>query len=197
MAKSLLDFRNFVLSKYPRMPANQKDALDSFVKQKLAEQITGGGVPITDIPTDLSLAGVMAGQVQAGTYQPGGSAAKPAAKDVALAQSGIQNLNDVRKIYKDDPNVLTKQLLPGQYLSRKFDSATYDMADTLLRLRTGAQANPTEIRGYMKKIAPSFGDSPDVVEYKLTKLERDLQAYMGKQPTKSTKVGKYTIEAIE
>lgn len=53
------------------------------------------------------------------------------------------------------------------------------MADTLLRLRTGAQANPNEIRGYMNKIAPSFGDDPETIEYKLNKLESDLKSYLG------------------
>lgn len=109
---------------------------------------------------------------------PGDNVGKTTAKDYGLAKSGLKNVKDVRKLYEEDPSVLTKQLIPGQFASRKFDSAVYDAADTLLRLRTGAQANPSEIRGYMKKIAPTFGDSPDVVNYKLAKLESDLAFYL-------------------
>ena len=54
----------------------------------------------------------------------------------------------------------------------------YDAVDALLRLRTGAQANPSEIRGYMNKIGPTFGDSEDVVKYKLDKLENDFNDYL-------------------
>jgi hypothetical protein len=100
-----------------------------------------------------------------------------AAKDAGTIQAGLANLQDVRKMLTEDPTLLQKQLVPGQPFSRQLDSALYDMADTLLRLRTGAQANPAEIKGYMSKIAPSWLDSPDDIKYKLDKLERDLQEY--------------------
>jgi hypothetical protein len=168
MAKSIMDFRNFVLSKYPKMPANQKDALDSFVKQKMAEQISAGGVNVSDIQSDPTLMAVQAQQVESGTYQPkSAEGSKPAAKDVALAKSGLKNLEDVKQLYANDPLVLAKELVPGKFFSRKYNTASYDMADALLRLRTGAQANKTEITGYMKTIAPSFGDSPEDVAYKV------------------------------
>lgn len=102
-----------------------------------------------------------------------------AAKDKGTVNAGLTNLKDVRQMLEEDPSLLAKQLIPGQFLSRKLDSALYDMADTLLRLRTGAQANPNEIRGYMNKIAPSFGDDPETIEYKLNKLESDLKSYLG------------------
>lgn len=99
------------------------------------------------------------------------------AKDYGLAKSGLKNVETMWKLYQKDPDVLTKQLVPGQFFSRKFDSAVYDAADTLLRLRTGAQANPDEIRGYMKKIAPTFGDTPDDVLFKVQKMVSDLKSY--------------------
>ena len=101
-----------------------------------------------------------------------------AAKDLALAKTGLNLVDDVEQIYEEDPSVLTKQLMPGKYASRKYDTAVYDMADALLRLRTGAQANPSEIRGYMQTIAPSFGDSSEVVSYKLNKMRQDFINYM-------------------
>lgn len=199
MAKSLQEFRQFVVSNSPNISKADLAQLDEFVKQKSAEQVAAGGVPIENIETsDPVKLALQAQQVQAGTYKPVETEKAPAAKDMALAQSGLKNLEDVKKLYSEDPYVLAKQLIPGKYFSRKFDTATYDMADALLRLRTGAQANPSEIKGYMKTIAPSFGDSPEVVAYKLMKLERDLSAYTGNKPNiTNKKVGKYTIEAIE
>lgn len=96
-----------------------------------------------------------------------------------LGNSGVQAIKDVRQLYNEDPNVLSKQLIPGHFLSRKFDAAMYNAADTLLRLRTGAQANPAEIRGYMERLGPSFGDSPDVVEYKLSQMEKAISDSTG------------------
>lgn len=114
------------------------------------------------------------------TAKSGGAGANvgiTSAKDYGLAKSGLKNVETMWKLYQEDPDVLTKQLVPGQFFSRKFDSAVYDAADTLLRLRTGAQANPDEIRGYMRKIAPSFGDTADDVLFKVRKMVSDLKSY--------------------
>lgn len=110
---------------------------------------------------------------------PNSSAAvgKVSAQSKGLAQTGLRSVRDVRNFYKQDPSLLNKQLVPGQFFSRQFDSALYDATDALLRLRTGAQANPSEIRGYMTKFGPTFGDTPADVKYKLDKLEKDFMDY--------------------
>src|SRR3990167_1540988 len=98
-----------------------------------------------------------------------------------LGKSGLEAIQEARNIYEKDPNVLTKQLVPGPYklLSKRFDAALYNAADTVLRLRTGAQANPSEIRGYMTRLAPSFGDDPETAEFKFKQLEKILSDASG------------------
>lgn len=108
--------------------------------------------------------------------QSGGATAQQA----GLVRAGLKNVNDVESMLKEDPNLLAKQLIPGKIASRKFDSAIYDAADSLLRLRTGATANPSEIKAYANSIAPSFGDSKEVIAYKIAKLRSDLNSYIGK-----------------
>jgi hypothetical protein len=108
-------------------------------------------------------------------------------KVTGLGESGLRTLSQVKDLYEKDPNVLTKQLIPGQYASRSFDTALYNTVDALLRLRTGAQANPAEIRGYMKKLGPTFGDSPDVVQQKLNNLEAEF-AYQANKTAQGIKL---------
>lgn len=98
-----------------------------------------------------------------------------------LVKAGTNNIDVAEKMFNQDPNLLTKQLLPGHFASRQFDAALYDAVDALLRLRTGAQANPTEIRGYMQRIGPTFGDSPETVKFKFNQLRNDLSSYVGGQ----------------
>jgi len=100
-----------------------------------------------------------------------------------LVNTGIRSANEAWAMYQKDPLLLTKQLIPGKFGSRAFDKAMYDAVDTLLRLRTGAQANPSEIRGYMERLGPNFGDSREVVQYKIESLIKDLNDYV---PTPTT-----------
>jgi hypothetical protein len=107
------------------------------------------------------------------------SASAETMKLQGLGKSGIEAIQEARKIYKEDPSVLTKQLIPGHFLSKKFDAVLYNAADTVLRLRTGAQANPSEIKGYMTRLSPSFGDDADTVEFKFKQLEEILSSASG------------------
>lgn len=101
-------------------------------------------------------------------------------KVIGMAKSGVKAIQDAREMYKQDPSLLMKQIVPGHFFSRKFDAALYNAADTVLRLRTGAQANPSEIRGYMERLGPSFGDDPDDVAYKFNQFEQILIDSAGK-----------------
>lgn len=91
-----------------------------------------------------------------------------------LARTGIKAASDVERIYSDDPGILTKQLIPGKFMSRSYDSALFAAVDTLLRIRTGAQAPETEVRKYMSAFGPNFGDTPEDAAYKLTNLKNAL-----------------------
>ena len=88
-----------------------------------------------------------------------------------LAKAGKRGLATVKQELKKDPNVVVKQLIPGTYLSRQFDSGLFRTIEALLRLRTGAAAPESEVRRYMKQIGPRFGDSPEVIQTKLNDLE--------------------------
>lgn len=117
---------------------------------------------------------------------PAGTTPELAAKDRALVMSGLQSLSAVEKMLQQDPSVLTRQLIPGKYYSREYDAAVYNMADAILRLRTGAQANPSEIKGYGQSIAPSFGDNPDAAAFKLDQLKKIFQYYLVNGSTATT-----------
>lgn len=110
-----------------------------------------------------------------------GGASKPysvkAAEDLSTTQSGINGLEEVNKILKEDPTVLAKQLVPGQFVSRKFDSALFRTVEALLRLRTGAAAPEQEVRRYMRKFGPTFGDSPEAIQFKLEQFAKDFTNY--------------------
>lgn len=95
-----------------------------------------------------------------------------------LAKSGLQAVDDIFNLYSQDPSVLTKQKIPGQWLSRKYDNANFRAADAILRLRTGAQAPDSEIRRYVNSYMPAFGDSEEVVQFKLGRLAEDLMQYL-------------------
>lgn len=99
-----------------------------------------------------------------------------------LGKSGLQSVEEVESLLGVDYNAntvshmdtLAKQAIPLQPFTRRFDSAVYNAVDALLRLRTGAQANPAEIKGYTRKIGPSLGDDQATVIYKLQQLKSAL-----------------------
>jgi len=108
-----------------------------------------------------------------------------------LGSSGLRSIQTVREIYVKDPDILTKQLIPGKFVSRTFDSALFNAVDALLRIRTGAQAPEKEIRRYMSSLGPTFGDDPKTVEFKLKQLEQALAESTGvpiEEKTKKTKL---------
>jgi hypothetical protein len=104
---------------------------------------------------------------------------KVTAKDKALANTGKDSLRELQIMLMEDPSLLTKQLLPGKFATRKFDAALFNTVDALLRLRTGAAAPESEVRNYMRRLGPSFGDSPEAILYKLDQLDRDFGNYLG------------------
>lgn len=98
----------------------------------------------------------------------------------------MQSLEDLKTLLEQDPGALSRSAMPGRklpilggYISNAvgtgdFDAIGYNIADTLLRIRTGAQANESEIRNLQSQIMPRAGDSPDTIR---TKLRQLTQAY--------------------
>ena len=93
---------------------------------------------------------------------------------INLGNAGLRSLQTVRDIVENDPSVLAKQLIPGKFFSRKFDSAIAHTVESLLRARSGAAVPKEEVKKYTEKFGPMLGDSKEVIRYKLDALERDL-----------------------
>lgn len=137
----------------------KSDTKNKFNQAMLADLVNTGGKNIDKIKAAYEFLSV----------EEGGT--KETSQRLNTAKSGMRSVKDVRSMLKSDPSLLTKQLVPGKFFSRSFDAALYNMSDAVLRLRTGAQANDEEIRGYMNRLATSFGDNPADIEYKLKQLE--------------------------
>lgn len=100
---------------------------------------------------------------------------------INMGKSGLNYLQQAKDIYEKDPSVVLKQKIPGQYASRDFDNALFGMVENLLRLKSGAAVPEQEVRRYMTKLAPNFGDNPQVVQQKFNNLAYELSNYAGTQ----------------
>lgn len=99
------------------------------------------------------------------------------AKDRGNVKSAKASLQEAKTIIKNDPSILAKKLIPFQPISRSYDAASYNAADVILRLRTGAQANESEIRGLQRTMFPWIGDSKQDIDFKLRQLDNILNSY--------------------
>lgn len=107
---------------------------------------------------------------------------KVTAQQYGLAQNGAQALQQLAGLLQNDPNVLSRSATPGRslpgvggFVSRAagtgdFDAIGYNIADTILRLRTGATANEGEVRKLQAQIMPRAGDSHQTVTTKLNQI---------------------------
>lgn len=107
---------------------------------------------------------------------------KVTAQQYGLAQSGNQALQQLAGVLQNDPSVLNRSATPGRslpgvggFISRAagtgdFDAIGYNIADTILRLRTGAQANESEVRKLQSQIMPRAGDSTQTVNTKMNQI---------------------------
>lgn len=117
----------------------------------------------------------------------GPNVTKVTGQQYGLAQTGMQSLQQLSSLLKSNPGVLSKTATPGRklpivggYIAKAagtgdFDAYGYNVADTLLRLRTGAQANESEVRNLQSQIIPRAGDSPATVQTKLRQLQQAFQ----------------------
>lgn len=113
-----------------------------------------------------------------GTSQVG----KVTAQQFGLAQSGMQSLMNLANLIQQNPSVISRTATPGRklpivggYISQaagvgEYDALAFNVADALLRLRTGAQANESEIRNVQSQLMPRAGDSQATIQRKLNTL---------------------------
>lgn len=95
-------------------------------------------------------------------------------KNQNLAKTGLRALKNVQQLIEKDPDLLTKQITPGKFKSRTFDSALFNAINTYLRIQTGAAAPEEEVRRYMSSLGPTFGDSPEDITFKIDQLRTSL-----------------------
>ena len=103
-----------------------------------------------------------------------------------LASSGLRSLQDVKRIIAEDPTVLTRQLTPGQFFSREYDAAAFSAVEALLRMRSGAAVPESEVRRYMRKIMPVFGDNKATIDTKLLRLEQNYNDVLNSDMSQQT-----------
>lgn len=109
------------------------------------------------------------------------------AKDLSNAQLGLQSAAQLEQMIMSDPGIVGRTATPGRqlpivggYVSRAagvsdYDALGYNIADTILRIRTGAQANESEIRNLQSQLMPRAGDSNETVQFKLQQIYNSLQ----------------------
>lgn len=115
---------------------------------------------------------------------------KVSAKDFSNALAGSQALGQLEQLIAQDPGAVNRTAVPGGSLPgiggiirnqagvAEYDALGYNIADALLRLRTGAQANESEIRGLQTQLMPRPGDSPQVVQLKLQQLRQNFDTIL-------------------
>lgn len=146
-----------------------------------AQQAQGGGKPTKEQFQQLVLqdlqktGGKNISKIAAASkfFEPEGQGKLPSAAQnrLDLGTTLQQSLDEVKGLLDKDPSILTKQLVPGQFFTRDYDSATYLATDMYLRITTGAAAPEQEVRRAQYKLFPTFGDSSEVTKQKLRRLE--------------------------
>lgn len=107
-------------------------------------------------------------------------------KDVALSNSGLRNLKTVKselgldKGTVNESKIISAVYVPGNPNARKLQGAVNEVVDAVLRLRTGAQANPSEIKLYTDQILKP-GDSYGAIMQKLNTYEQYLSDIAGQK----------------
>lgn len=94
---------------------------------------------------------------------------------VQLANSGLRALNEIERIFSQDPNILIKSSVPGQLGAREYSAAAFRAVEGLLRARSGAAIPETEVRRYMDANLPKIGDSSAESRAKLAAFRQDLE----------------------
>lgn len=90
-------------------------------------------------------------------------------KDVMNAKSGLQSLDQIEKIIKEDPNKLYNLQLPGALGARDLDQANRNAMDVIARMRTGAAMNKNEEAMY-RQFLPSILDDEKTRQQKIDDL---------------------------
>lgn len=113
---------------------------------------------------------------QSGATAGSGSSGKVAAKDLNIAQTGIDDVSQLRQMFVSNPYQAktTKIPLAGQ----TYDNLINNLTDKIGRLRSGGAINKEE-EARFKELLPTFWDTANTIEFKLNQLEREFQGLAG------------------
>ncbi len=112
----------------------------------------------------------------------GGKVGAQARKEANAAKSAMRSLNDIKGLLENDSSQPLKGAIGslggsfGRNItgSTKFETATTNAIDALIRLRTGAAATKDEIKALRGQL-PQAGDSRESQLYKMQRFEQLLQ----------------------
>lgn len=168
------------------MTSSQLKQLDAFISEQEAEQqaraIAESGIPLGEIQTDPTLRKIQSEQVKTGTYK-SPVEEKPmsgeSAKLTGVIRSGLESVGGIRETMGEDFEGADLALFgartPLTPWGRGLEKDIYNLADAILRLRTGAAAPEAEVKRFMKVIGPSPLDPDEVKKQKIEDAEIELR----------------------
>lgn len=122
----------------------------------------------------------------------GPNTTKTTAQQYGLAESGYGALQQLAGLIQENPGIVNKTATPGRKLpiiggvisnqagTGEYDAIGYNIADSILRLRTGAQANESEVKNLQTQIMPRAGDSQQTVQRKLQQIQQIFQSTLSR-----------------
>lgn len=117
---------------------------------------------------------------------------KVTAQNYSNAESGLSSLDSVYNLIFEPNGSLNKSAIvatkaPGapSQEARQLKAHLYNVADSYLRLRTGAQANPTEIQKLADSLEPGVFDNAETIEEKLGIYDTTFRQIVGLAGNKS------------
>jgi hypothetical protein len=111
-----------------------------------------------------------------------GTGPKPTAQARSNAKSGMDSLLKLEKLLNEKSGLLKTQILgKGDLASvvggkdyQNYQTWAYNVSDLLLRMRTGAQANESEIKLYMDEFMPKWYESEEARRAKIDQLKKSF-----------------------
>lgn len=116
-------------------------------------------------------------------FQKENSPAKPKAlsvagsKELSRNQTAYNDIIELEKILKNNPNEFIQAAIPGSLGARKYRSLWGGILDAIGTNRTGATYTPEQRKDYVH-LLPVVGDTPQVVQDKMTRIKLEVQNYI-------------------
>lgn len=133
---------------------------------------------------------------------------KVTGQQYVLANRGANAVQQLANLIQNDPNIVNRTATPGRKLpivggtiskamgTGDYDAISYNVANALLRLETGAQANPEEIKNLQTQLMPRAGDSPETIQVKLQQLQEAFSAFLNTANGQDSMYGNSDLSSI-